>query len=310
MCPKAVCAPSELATEGTGTVRPPPPAPHPGTAKSRITLPVAAIGAIVRQVAERSLVRAASDEALSGDTAPGISTTKMTSLSRENRLVRLRRLHSLSGVLPLGAFLVLHLWVNAWAMQGELRYDAVVRRIQSVPGLLFFETVLIYVPLLFHAGYGIWTMRTTSSVRRRGKYDAPWAVRLQRTSGLVTLAFLGYHLFSIRAEVALGTMRPADFYSVLTDTLGSTTSLGIPRSAVLYFVGLAAASYHLAGGLLGFCFTWGIAVTEGRYRVARALSTAVGLSLFLLGARTIVYFATGAAFPSFGSGAPSAGALN
>jgi succinate dehydrogenase/fumarate reductase cytochrome b subunit (b558 family) len=228
----------------------------------------------------------------------------MTSLSREHRRLWLSRLHSVTGVLPLGAFLVLHLWINARAIKGEIRYDGVVRRLQTIPGLFVFEVWFIGLPLLFHAGYGIWTMRTSAPVRRRSPYDTPWAVPLQRATGLVTLAFVSYHLASVRIPVLLGTMHPSDLYSVLADTLGATTSFGVPVSAILYLIGLAAVSYHLAGGLMGFCFTWGLAVTERRQRIARFVSTATGIALFLLGARTIVYFATGAAFPQFGSGAP------
>lgn len=212
-------------------------------------------------------------------------------------------MHSASGVLPLGAFLVLHLWVNARAMQGELRYDAVVRRIQSIPGLAVLEVCGLGVPLLFHAGYGIWTMRRVPAEVRRSPYDAPWAVPLQRAAGLVTLAFLVVHLATLRLRVALGALRPSDLYSALTDTLGATTSLGLPLLAVFYLAGLGGASYHLATGLVGFCLRWGLAPTERAYRLWRLVSTIIGLALFLLGARTIVYFATGAV-PSFGVPAP------
>ncbi|HEX7670980.1 MAG TPA: succinate dehydrogenase [Polyangiaceae bacterium] len=236
----------------------------------------------------------------------------MTSLSREHQptptgkepaTVWLRRLHSVSGVLPLGAFLVLHLWVNARAMQGELRYDAVVRKIQSIPGLVVLEVCGLGLPLLFHAGYGIWTMRRPSSEVRRSSYEAPWAAALQRAAGLVTLAFLAVHVATLRLRVALGTLGPSDLYSTLTDSIGATTSLGLPFLAVFYLVGLGGASYHLATGLVGFSLTWGLAPTERAHRLWRLGSSAVGLALFLLGARTIVYFATGAV-PSFGVRTP------
>jgi succinate dehydrogenase/fumarate reductase cytochrome b subunit (b558 family) len=211
--------------------------------------------------------------------------------------------------MPLGAFLFLHLWINARAMQGELRYDGVVRRIQTLPGLPVFEAAFIALPLFFHAGYGIWTMRAAEPVRPRSPHHPPWAVPLQRATGLVTLAFVSYHLAGLRIQVLLGKIQPSDFYPVLTDTLGATTSFGVPASAVLYLVGLGAVSYHLSGGLMGFCFTWGLTLTERRHRIARFVSTAIGITLFLLGARTIVYFATGAAVPKFGLGALPAGLL-
>jgi succinate dehydrogenase/fumarate reductase cytochrome b subunit len=188
-------------------------------------------------------------------------------------------------------------------MQGELRYDALVRRIQGIPGLVVLEVCGLALPLLFHAGYGLWTMRRPASEVRRSVHDAPWAVPLQRAAGLATLAFLTVHVATLRFRVAQGSLRPSDLYSALTDTLGATTSLGLPLLAVFYLVGLGGASYHLATGLVGFSLTWGLSRTERAYRLWRLASTALGLTLFLLGARTIVYFATGAV-PSFGVRTP------
>ena len=51
----------------------------------------------------------------------------------------MRRLHSLSGVVPVGLFLILHLWTNARALAGEDAYTHGVEEIQTIPFLPLVE---------------------------------------------------------------------------------------------------------------------------------------------------------------------------
>jgi succinate dehydrogenase/fumarate reductase cytochrome b subunit (b558 family) len=231
-------------------------------------------------------------------TARGFSTTTMTSFSKEGRSARWLRLHSATGVLPLGAFLVLHLWINGRATQGREAYDGLVRRIQSTPGLVVLEVLGIYAPLLFHAAYGAWLTGTGQPLRPPPPHAKSWARPLQRATGAATLAFLGYHLWTVRLQTMLGNLRSADFFPALTDTLSATTRSGIPLAAAAYLVGLAAASYHLANGLTGFCLDLGLATTARATRMVSLACTISGMALFLLGANTVVYFATGGTWPT------------
>ena len=71
-----------------------------------------------------------------------------------------RRLHSLSGVLPLGALLCYHMFENmsALAQPGSVRRDGQPRERDCSPRPFFYalELVTIVLPLAYHALYGVW----------------------------------------------------------------------------------------------------------------------------------------------------------
>lgn len=182
-------------------------------------------------------------------------------------------------------------------MQGQAAYDRVVRKVSVLPGLAAIEIFGIFLPLAFHAGYGLWVMRDPSRRAPRSPYEPARVPSLQRATGAVTLLFLSYHLAEIRFAVATSALRPPDFHPTLAAMLSSTGSLGVPVAAVLYCIGLAAVSYHLAVGLTAFCFTFRLARTRGAHRFASFSGSVLGVLCFLLGARTIVYFAAGAPMP-------------
>src|SRR4051812_41055959 len=63
----------------------------------------------------------------------------------------LRRLHSISGIVPVGAFLVEHILVsNATAINGPEAYANQVKFLGSLPLVLFLEAFGIWLPILFH----------------------------------------------------------------------------------------------------------------------------------------------------------------
>src|SRR5437879_9512141 len=75
----------------------------------------------------------------------------------ERRQFVLRRLHSLSGVFPIGAYLLAHIFLeNTFILGGGARFDQLVRFIATfrTPVLLGVEILFICGPLLFHSIYG------------------------------------------------------------------------------------------------------------------------------------------------------------
>jgi hypothetical protein len=78
-------------------------------------------------------------------------------------------------------------------------------------------------------------------------------------------------------------------------------------NAVIYLVGIAAAVFHLTNGLYGFCFSWGITLSRRATRLASAAFGLFGLALFVLGANTVIYFATGSRLLLSVDGHPHAG---
>jgi succinate dehydrogenase/fumarate reductase cytochrome b subunit (b558 family) len=217
----------------------------------------------------------------------------------ERRAYVLKKLHSLTGVLPIGVFLIEHLWTNAKALQGEAAFTQAVGEIQALPYLPLIEIFGIFLPLAFHSFYGVALAFSGSANVRLYSYRRNWLYILQRVSGMVALLFIGYHLYEYRIHKWLFGMRADAFYGALASHLSSTEA-GVPWLAILYLVGILAASFHFANGLWGFLFSWGVTVTRAAQRRSAFACAALGVALFLLGANTVVYFATGSRF-DFGS---------
>lgn len=214
--------------------------------------------------------------------------------TRERRRFVLRKLHSLAGAVPLGAFLVLHLWTTAHGMNGREAYERAVAESYDRPLFVVLELVFVYVPLLFHAGYGLQILVSGRPNVRRYPTAKNWGYVMQRVTGVLALAFIVYHAGQFRLPVLLGTMEPTDFFPQLCASLSSTSWGGLPLVAAAYLIGVAACAFHFSNGLVGFCFSWGLTVSEKATRRASTFFGIVGLALFAYGALTVIYFATGA----------------
>ena len=66
-----------------------------------------------------------------------------------------RKLHSLSGIIPIGAFLVEHIVSNFETLNGPLAYAQQVKFLNSLPLVRVLEWAFIFIPLAFHALYGL-----------------------------------------------------------------------------------------------------------------------------------------------------------
>jgi succinate dehydrogenase/fumarate reductase cytochrome b subunit (b558 family) len=220
-------------------------------------------------------------------------TTETSLFARSRRAFLMRKLHSLTGVLPVGAFMVFHLWTNAKALGGRENFDAAVREINHTPYLPVLEWGLILLPLLFHAGYGV--KLALDAKYNVGKYATTrnWAFTLQRITGLLAFAFIAFHLYEYWGQKLLGKLATEDFYEKLSKNMSASVG-GVPLIGLIYVLGIAACVYHFSNGLFGFCFSWGITVSRRAQRAAAAVFGVLGLAIFFLGANTAIYFATGA----------------
>ena len=211
----------------------------------------------------------------------------------ERRSFISRKLFSLSGVVPIGAFFVMHLWTYSSALGGRHAFERAYEAEGHTPYRWLVAGLLIWLPLLFHGIYGVVLSFGARANLKSYPYARNFGYVLQRLSGLVVLVFLGYHAWEYPLQIALGRLEQADLFSKMCGSFSSTGPGGIPFIAVSYLIGIAAACYHLANGLTNFCFSWGITSTR---RASRRVAGAMGLlaiGLFALGANSIIYFATG-----------------
>jgi succinate dehydrogenase cytochrome b subunit len=196
----------------------------------------------------------------------------------------LRRLHSLSGIIPIGAFLLEHFISNAFATRGPSAYNNQVRFLTGLPFVPVLEWVGIYIPLLYHSLYGfyIW-FRGQSNVS-----DYPWAGNFmyaaQRWTGAITFLYIAWHTYTMRfSGVHLLTHPEAAFDKVRMEFLS-------PWAVAFYVVGIVAASWHFSYGLYLFSAKWGITVSNRSRKAMGVLCTVIALTLIAVGLATIAAF--------------------
>lgn len=235
------------------------------------------------------------------------SLSSKSSLWRARSPFLLRKVHSLTGVLPVGVFLVEHLWTNATAAAGRASFDHAVGTIQKLPFLPLIEIFGIFLPLTFHALYGFVLLKDAKLNPGPYAFNRNWAYILQRASGMLVFAFVLWHLWEFRVQKWLFGMRAEAFYPTLVAHL-SDVRFGVPWMAVFYLVSIAAACFHFANGLWGVCCSWGITVSRRAQSRAAWLFAAGGLALFVLGANTVIYLANGTRILPFADAPNAVGA--
>ncbi len=202
-------------------------------------------------------------------------------LNRENYL--LHKIHSLTGVVPVGYYMAQHLLLNTFSVAGPAKFNAVLAFFEGIPNyiLLLREATAIWIPLLFHSIYGLFITGRAQPNFIGTKYG--WSQNrmytLQRYSGVFIFLFLIYHVL---------TTTVAKYYthdiSVIQYAAWHTklTSNGYVI-LVVYLLGVLASCYHLAYGIWNFCIRWGITISDRAQRQVQHLSLGIFVVLTALG---------------------------
>ncbi|MGE0405533.1 MAG: succinate dehydrogenase [Candidatus Korobacteraceae bacterium] len=196
-----------------------------------------------------------------------------------------RRLHSLSGIVPVGAFLVEHFISNAFATNGPEAYTDQVKFLTSIPFAFWLELFGIWIPILFHGGYGfyIW-WRGDSNVGGAYPWTGNWMYTLQRWTGMIAFAYIIYHTWYMRfSGVHLFDYPEAAFWKVQNEFRN-------PLAVVAYVVGIASASWHFGYGLFLFAAKWGLVVGEQARNRMQKVGVAVSALFLLIGLVTMWAF--------------------
>ncbi len=194
-----------------------------------------------------------------------------------------RRLHSLSGIVPIGGFLAFHLYENAAAARGADAYNEMTHRLQTLPGAVVLEILVIAVPLLYHGVYGLFIAGTAAPNVVSSGYVRNWMYFLQRVTGVVVFAFILFHYWTTRL-VQLTDHESLDLFRQVQAAVAN------PWIYAFYIAGILSATFHLANGIWSFSIVWGITVGPRAQRRMMYISAVVFLALSVLGVRSISAF--------------------
>jgi len=199
----------------------------------------------------------------------------------------LRRLHSLSGIVPIGAFLVEHFISNSEATKSVQAYNEQVKFLTSLPFVHVLEWVFIFLPILYHGLYGLYIWYRGDSNVGEYPWSGNWLYTSQRWTGVITLLYIGYHTYYMRFTGVhlMGGGWQNGFTKVWNEFQN-------PWAVAAYVIGIVAASWHFSYGLWLFAAKWGITVGEHARRKFGYLCVGLAVALVAIGLWTISAFLT------------------
>jgi len=195
-----------------------------------------------------------------------------------------RRLHSLSGIVPIGFFLLEHIFTISSVMGGASSFDSAVAKLALIPHdiMIFMEIFFIAIPFLFHGIYGaIIAMQAKNNPQQYG-YARNWQFYFQRMTAWYTIVFLIWHVVYLRFMMKGSGVEIN--YALMNNYLSN------PIVFVLYAVGLVAAIYHFTNGLFTFTMTWGIAKGPRAQAVFNKATLALCALLSIVGLVSLTRF--------------------
>lgn len=213
----------------------------------------------------------------------------------------LRRLHSLSGIIPVGVFVIMHLFTNfqillqqcPWLVGFFGEHDIFqheVDFIHSLPALLFIE-IGLWSAIGFHALLGIaYTLQGKSNTAHY-KYTNNQRYTMQRVTGIIALVFIFVHIATLRWRWNFfGWFTPFYAHGENGELLVSASTAHALQVhwlvSAFYLIGALGVVYHWANGLWTAAITWGVTISpKAQQRWGKAcLALGIVLSIFTVGA--------------------------
>ena len=186
----------------------------------------------------------------------------------------LRRLHSLTGIIPVGAFLFEHILIsNCLRHQRSRRLRPAGRASWRAFRSFFFSSCSASG---FRSCFTRCSASTSGSAGRATSMQYPWTgnwmYTLQRWTGGIAFVYIVWHTCTMR-------FTGIDLHDAASQSFGKVQAeVHNPLLFLFYVVGLVAASWHFAYGIWLFSAKWGI--VTGEHAQQRLLR--VCLAFFLL----------------------------
>jgi succinate dehydrogenase cytochrome b subunit len=212
---------------------------------------------------------------------------------RLSRTFVLRKLHQLSGIVPLGLFLLEHFYTNSKALgitTGAADFNNAVKDLQSIPYILFVEICGIFIPLIYHAVYGLVITIEARPNNLAYPYPRNWFYLIQRITGVILFFFIAFHVLNFRFGMipGLNSTSVADNPELAFGIVSKEFHM-VPIFLV-YMVGITATVWHFANGIWLFMVDWGITIGERAQRLTGYACIGFGIVLLLVGINAAVAF--------------------
>ena len=209
---------------------------------------------------------------------------------RLSRTFVLRKLHQLSGIVPLGLFVLEHFYTNSKALAGEASFNTAVKDLQSIPDVVLVETCGIFIPLIYHAVYGMVITVEARPNNLNYPYPRNWFYLIQRMTGVILFFFITFHVLNFR----FGLIPQLNSLSVAHNTDKAFAivagEFSIVPIFIIYLIGITATVWHLANGIWLFLVDWGITIGDRAQRFAGYACIGFGVVLLLVGINAAVAF--------------------
>lgn len=206
----------------------------------------------------------------------------------------LRRLHSLTGIIPVGAFLFEHILIsNATAIgqNGPTAYARQVTFLGGLPLVFFLELFGIWLPIAYHGLYGFYIWYRGEANTASYPWSGNWMYTLQRWTGGIAFIYIAWHVYTMRFAGADLHLNPYLSFGKVQHEVFQTPLF------LFYVVGLIAASWHFAYGIWLFCAKWGVVTGERAQKRLLSICLAFFFLLAGVGLASLTSFRTHAQQP-------------
>ena len=207
-----------------------------------------------------------------------------------SRTFILRKLHQLSGIMPLGLFLLEHFYTNSKALTGAADFNNAVKDLQSIPYILFVEIGGIFIPLIYHAVYGLVITMEARPNNLNYPYARNWFYLIQRITGFILFLFIAFHVLNFRFGMIPGlntvsvAHEPGRAFEIVAGEFRMVPIF------IIYVIGITATVWHLANGIWLFLVDWGITIGERAQRLTGYACIGFGVFLLLVGLNAAIAF--------------------
>jgi succinate dehydrogenase / fumarate reductase cytochrome b subunit len=196
--------------------------------------------------------------------------------------------------------MVIHLLTNASVFESPATFQKNVYAIHSLGLILpLIEWTFIFIPILFHAIFGVLIIRGGLPNSSTYKYTSNIRYTLQRATGMIAFVFIVWHVFHMHGWIhadwwTKGVAQPlfGGMFSPYNAASSSAEAMRISWVVpILYAVGVLSCVFHLANGIWTFGITWGLWVTPAAQRWANWVCAAFGVLLTVVSLTALGGFA-------------------